>query len=225
MIKLHITNLDPSKKINLMSVQSFSNWHSTTILCIRKENQVCMVSDGQVSMGDTIVKPSAKKIRRLDNFGKYPILVGFAGSTADALTLLSRLESKLEEFPGQLSRACVELAKGWRTDKYISNLEASLIVADKSLSLQLLGNGDLLESHDGALGIGSGSAYALAAARAMLDKDFSNIKEVWELSAEDVAMKAMNIAADMCVYTNHIFVKDIIDIGHGKLKQDQELNL
>lgn len=219
-IKLTNTNSNISKNINSIAIKSFSNWHSTTILCIRKYDQVCMVSDGQVSMGNTIVKPSAKKIRRINNSGNHPILVGFAGTTADALTLLSRLENKLEEFPGQVPRACVELAKEWRTDKYTRNLDASCIVADKFMSLQLMGNGDLLESHDGVLGIGSGSPYALAAAKAMLDEELLDIREIRQLSAEDVAIRAMNIAADMCVYTNDVFVKDIIYISTEKLKTD-----
>jgi ATP-dependent HslUV protease, peptidase subunit HslV len=140
-------------------------YHGTTIVCIRKGNQVCMMGDGQVSMGSMVAKPNAKKIRRIEaktkdgEFG--PTIVGFAGSTADAFTLLERLEMKLDEYPGQLARSCVELAKGWRTDKYLRRLEASLLVADQNISLELTGNGDVLESHDGVLGIGSGSPYAI----------------------------------------------------------------
>jgi ATP-dependent HslUV protease, peptidase subunit HslV len=154
--------------------------HGTTIVCVRKNGQVCMMGDGMVSQGSMIVKPNALKIRRIvsktgsttpssdkDNEDdkaskdKFVTIVGFAGSTADAFTLLERLESKLDEYPGQLARSCVELAKGWRTDKYLRRLEASLIVADSTCSLELTGNGDVLESHDGVLGVGSGSPYAI----------------------------------------------------------------
>lgn len=144
---------------------AMEQFHGTTIVCIRKGNQVCMMGDGQVSMGSMIAKPNAKKIRKIESklkdgdFG--PTIVGFAGSTADAFTLLERLEMKLDEYPGQLARSCVELAKGWRTDKYLRRLEASLLVADQHISLELTGNGDVLESNDGVLGIGSGSAYAI----------------------------------------------------------------
>jgi len=151
-------------------------WHGTTIICVRKDDKVCMMGDGQVSMGNIVVKPNAKKIRRImpkssggpprgapeeetDELKKGTI-VGFAGSTADAFTLLERLEGKLDEYPGQLTRSCVELAKGWRTDKYLRRLEASIIVADKNVSLELTGNGDVLESHDGILAVGSGGHYA-----------------------------------------------------------------
>ena len=140
--------------------------HGTTIVCVRKNGQVCMMGDGMVSQGSMIVKPNAVKLRRIapkgaDASEKNVTLVGFAGSTADAFTLLERLEGKLDEYPGQLARSCVELAKGWRTDKYLRRLEASLIVADATCSLELTGNGDVLESHDGVLGVGSGSPYAI----------------------------------------------------------------
>jgi len=158
-----------------------------------------------VSMGSMIVKPNAKKIRVIQpkgDIGKGTI-VGFAGSTADAFTLVERLESTLDEYPGQLARSSVELAKGWRTDKYLRRLEASLLVVDEQVSLELTGNGDVLESSDGILGVGSGSPYAIAAARALID--------IEELSAEDVAHRAMKVAANMCVYTNDNFMKEIMD--------------
>lgn len=173
------------------SVFDASKWHSTTILSIRKGNDVVIVGDGQVSMGDTVLKSNARKVRRL---GKGDIVAGFAGATADAFTLFERLEAKLETYPGQLTRACVELAKDWRTDKYLRKLEALMTVADKDVSLILTGNGDVVEPQDGVIGIGSGGNYALAAARALMD--------VENMSAEDIAKKAMKIAADICVYTN-----------------------
>lgn len=148
-----------------------------------------MVGDGQVSQGPTVVKGNAKKVRRISG----DILAGFAGSTADALTLLEKLEKKLEEHPGQLTRACVELAKSWRTDKYLRRLEAVLLVADSKNMFELTGNGDVLEPTDSVMGVGSGGLYALSAARALMDSD---------LTAEQVARKAMKIAADICVYTN-----------------------
>lgn len=155
----------PLRSFHATSLASDQNsWHGTTIVCIRKNGQVCMMGDGQVSMGSMTVKPNAKKIRRIpakngDDAGDT--IVGFAGSTADAFTLLERLEGKLDEYPGQLARSCVELAKGWRTDKYLRRLEASLLVADETVSLELTGNGDVLESNDGVLGVGSGSQFAL----------------------------------------------------------------
>jgi ATP-dependent HslUV protease subunit HslV len=166
-------------------------WHGTTILCVRKNGQVAMAGDGQVSMGQTVVKNNARKVRTIAG-GK--VLTGFAGATADAFTLLERLEAKLERFPDQLERAAVELAKDWRTDRYLRRLEALLAVADKDRSLLITGNGDVLEPEDSIIGIGSGGNYALAAARALIDID--------GMSAEDVARKAMKIAADICVYTN-----------------------
>jgi len=187
-----------------------------------------MMGDGQVSMGSVVVKPNAKKIRRIlpktvggkvappeegdadedDDANDKGTIVGFAGSTADAFTLLERLEGKLDEYPGQLTRSCVELAKGWRTDKYLRRLEASLLVADKTVSLEITGNGDVLESHDGVLGVGSGSHFAIAAARAQMDNP--------DLSAEDVARKSMEIASDMCVYTNKSFVVESMKVQEKK---------
>jgi len=167
------------------------SWHGTTILCVRKGPAVVMAGDGQVSLGQTVVKGNAKKLRRV---GDGHILAGFAGATADAFALLERLEGKLERHPGQLARACVELAKDWRTDRYLRRLEAMMAVADKDVSLVLTGQGDVLEPEFGVIGIGSGGSYALAAARALLP--------VEGLDAEEIARRAMGIAADICVYTN-----------------------
>ena len=164
-------------------------WHGTTILSVRKSGTVVMAGDGQVSLGQTVVKANARKVRKLGD----KVIVGFAGATADAFTLLERLEAKLERHPGQLMRACVELAKDWRTDRYLRRLEAMMAVADKDTSLILTGSGDVMEPTDGLIGIGSGGAYALAAARALIDQ---------ELSAEAIARKALGIAAEICVYTN-----------------------
>jgi ATP-dependent HslUV protease subunit HslV len=166
-------------------------WHGTTILSVRKGRQVVIAGDGQVSLGNTVIKSNARKIRRL---GGGAIIAGFAGSTADAFTLLERLEGKLERHPGQLVRACVELAKDWRTDRYLRRLEAMMAVADREASLVLTGTGDVLEPEDGLVGIGSGGQFALAAARALLD--------VEGLTAEAIARKAMAVAADICVFTN-----------------------
>jgi ATP-dependent HslUV protease subunit HslV len=167
-------------------------WHGTTILCVRRGSQVAMAGDGQVTMGQTVVKGNARKVRRIGAGGG--ILTGFAGATADAFTLLERLEAKLERFPGQLERACVELAKDWRTDRYLRRLEAMMAVADRDRSFTLTGNGDVLEPEDGVIAIGSGGNYALAAARALI--------EVPDLSAEQIARRAMKIAGEICVYTN-----------------------
>lgn len=167
-----------------------TTWYGTTIISVRKDGRVVMAGDGQVSIGPTIMKGRAKKVRTLAD---GTILAGFAGATADAFTLFERLEAKLEKHPGQLTRACVELAKDWRTDRYLRRLEAMMIVADASTSLVLTGNGDVLEPEDGVAGIGSGGNYALAAARALLPTD---------LDAETIARRAMAIAADICVYTN-----------------------
>jgi ATP-dependent HslUV protease subunit HslV len=194
------------------------SWHGTTILCVRKDGKVCMMGDGQVSMGNMVVKPNARKIRKIypktvggkekkgdnDDENRNGVIVGFAGSTADAFTLLDRLEGKLDEYPGQLTRSCVELAKGWRTDKYLRRLEASLLVADENVSLEITGNGDVLESKDKVLSVGSGSPFALAAARALQDLD--------GMSAEDVCKKSMDIASDMCVYTNKCYKYEVMDI-------------
>ncbi len=166
-------------------------WHGTTILCVRRDNRVVITGDGQVSMGQTIVKSNARKLRRL---GNGAVIAGFAGATADALTLFERLEARLEQHPGQLSRACVELAKDWRTDRYLRRLEAMMAVADAKVSLILSGTGDVLEPEDGLIGIGSGGGYALAAARALIDQP--------GLDAEAIARRAMAIAAGICVYTN-----------------------
>jgi ATP-dependent HslUV protease, peptidase subunit HslV len=170
-------------------------WHGTTILTVRKGGSVVIGGDGQVSIGQTIVKANAKKVRRLGKGtgGLGDVIGGFAGATADAFTLFERLEAKLEQYPGQLTRAAVELAKDWRTDRYLRRLEAMMIVADAQVSLVLTGTGDVLEPEAGVMGIGSGGNYALAAARAMIDGP---------LDAEAIVRKAMDIAADICVYTN-----------------------
>jgi len=173
--------------------------HATTIISVRKNGKVVVAGDGQVTLGQSIVmKPNAKKVRRLGD----GVISGFAGSTADAITLFERLESKIEEYPGQLLRSCVELAKAWRTDKYLRRLDALMIVSDKEVSLMITGTGDVLEPVDGILAIGSGGSYALAAARALQD--------IPDLDAEDIARKAMHIAADMCVFTNHNLVVESI---------------
>lgn len=166
-------------------------WHGTTILCVRKDGKVTIGGDGQVSLGPTIIKASANKIRQLAD---KKIIAGFAGATADAFTLFERLEAKLDKHPGQLTRACVELAKDWRMDRYLRRLEAMMIVADKDVSLILSGTGDVLEPEDGIAAIGSGGNYALAAARALKDQK--------DLDAEAIVRKAMAIAAEICVYTN-----------------------
>jgi len=177
-------------------------WHGTTILSVRKGNQVVVAGDGQVSLQSMILKPTARKVRRV---GKGDIVAGFAGSTADAFTLLERLETKLERHPGQLMRAAVELAKDWRTDRYLRRLEAMMAVANAEISLLLTGNGDVLEPDDGLIGIGSGGPYALSAARALVDVD--------DLSAEDIARRSMAIAADICVYTNSELTLEVIDLS------------
>jgi ATP-dependent HslUV protease subunit HslV len=173
--------------------------HATTIVTIRKGGKVVIAGDGQVSLGQTIMKGNARKVRRL---GKGNVIAGFAGATADAFTLLERLETKLEQYPDQLTRACVELAKDWRTDRYLRRLEAMMLVADKSVTLALTGNGDVLEPEHGVMAIGSGGNYALAAARALMDTD---------KDAEEIARKAMQIAAEICVYTNGNFVVETLD--------------
>lgn len=178
---------------------SMPTWHGTTIVSIRRNGKAVIAGDGQVSMGQTIMKPNARKVRRL---GDGSVIGGFAGATADAFTLFERLEGKLERHSGQLMRAAVELAKDWRTDKYLRNLEAMMIVADKDVTLILTGNGDVLEPVDGVAAIGSGGNYALAAARALLE---------YEADAETVARKAMKIAADVCVYTNDQLTIEVLD--------------
>ncbi len=175
-----------------MAESDFPGWHGTTIIGVRKEGSVVVAGDGQVSLGQTIIKGSARKVRRLSP-GGYDVVAGFAGSTADAFTLLDRLEAKLEATPGQLQRACVELAKDWRTDKYLQKLEAMLIVTDGAELYIVTGAGDVLEPEHDVAAIGSGGNYALAAARALMDSDGD---------AESVARRAMSIAADICVYTN-----------------------
>ena len=164
----------------------------TTILSVRKGGRAVVAGDGQVTLGDTVFKAQARKVRRL---AEGRVLVGFAGATADAFTLFERLEAKLEQYPTQTARACVELAKDWRTDRYLRRLEAMMAVSDASVSLILSGNGDVIEPDDGLIGIGSGGAYALAAARALIDRE--------DMDAEAVARRAMAIAADICIYTNH----------------------
>lgn len=176
-------------------------WRGTTIISVRKGNQIVVAGDGQVSMGPTVLKNNARKVRRLGR--NNDIIAGFAGATADAFTLFERLEAKLEAHPGQLTRACVELAKDWRTDKYLRRLEALMAVCDQETSLILTGTGDVVEPQDGIIGIGSGGNYALAAARALYDQN---------LGAEDIARKALKIAADICVYTNENIVLESIQI-------------
>jgi ATP-dependent HslUV protease, peptidase subunit HslV len=166
-------------------------WHGTTIVGVRKNGKTAIAGDGQVSMGNTVMKPNARKVRRIGKDGS--VVVGFAGATADAFTLFERLEKKLEQYSGQLMRAAVELAKDWRTDKYLRNLEALMIVADETTLLVLTGNGDVLEPEGGIAAIGSGGNYALAAARAL---------DHYEDDAETIARKAMAVAAEICVFTN-----------------------
>ena len=177
-----------------------ASWHGTTILSVRKDRKVVIAGDGQVSLGNTAIKHNARKVRRL---GGGAILAGFAGSTADAFTLIERLEAKLERHPGQLMRACVELAKDWRTDRYLRRLEAMMAVADREISLVLTGNGDVLEPEDGLIGIGSGGPYALAAAKALV--------EIEDLDAETIARKALAIAGEICVFTNQSVTIESLD--------------
>ncbi|MBL6952324.1 MAG: ATP-dependent protease subunit HslV [Alphaproteobacteria bacterium] len=181
-----------AKDTIVVNNSSNEGWHGTTILCVRKGDTVVIAGDGQVSLGQTVIKANARKVRRLGHGGK--IIAGFAGATADAFTLFERLEGKLEQHPGNLIRAAVEMAKDWRTDRYLRRLEAMMAVADIDTSLVLTGTGDVLEPEDGLIAIGSGGNYALAAARALIDRE--------ELEAEDIARRAMQIAAGICVYTN-----------------------
>jgi ATP-dependent HslUV protease, peptidase subunit HslV len=176
-------------------------WHGTTILTVRKGNSVVIAGDGQVSLGQTIIKGNARKVRPL---GTGKVIAGFAGATADAMTLFERLEGKLEQFPNQLTRAAVEMAKDWRTDRYLRRLEAMMIVADKTTSLVLTGTGDVLEPENGVIAIGSGGNFALAAARALIDTD---------MEAEAICRKAMKIAADICVYTNGNLTVEKLDVA------------
>ena len=173
-------------------------WHGTTILTVRKDGKVVIAGDGQVSLGQTIIKGNARKVRPL---GGGQVIGGFAGATADAMTLFERLEAKLEQYPLQLTRACVDMAKDWRTDRYLRRLEAMMIVADRNVSLVLTGTGDVLEPERGVIAIGSGGNYALAAARALIDTD---------LDAEAIARKAMAIAAEICVYTNNNITVEVL---------------
>lgn len=174
-------------------------WHGTTIVTVRKAGKVIIAGDGQVSLGPTVIKSNARKVRSI---GRGDVIGGFAGATADAFTLFERLEAKLEQYPGQLTRAAVELAKDWRTDRYLRRLEAMMLVADNQTTLTLTGTGDVLEPEYDVMGIGSGGSYALAAARALLDTD---------LDAEAIARKAMAIASDICVYTNGNLIIESLD--------------
>lgn len=176
------------------------SWHATTILTVRKDGRVVIAGDGQVSLGATIIKSNARKVRQLGSGGK--VIAGFAGATADAFTLFERLEAKLEQYPGQLMRAAVELAKDWRTDRFLRRLEAMMIVADKETTLVLTGTGDVLEPENHVMGIGSGGMFALSAARALLDQP---------MDAEAIARKAMAIAGEICVYTNANLVVESLE--------------
>ena len=182
----------------MVNEKEFQKWYGTTIVSVRKKNEVVGAGDGQVTLGDTVIKANAKKVRILAD-GK--VITGFAGATADAFALFERLESKLEKFSNNLMRACVEMAKDWRTDRYLRRLEAMMIVADKESSLILSGNGDVLEPKDGLMAIGSGGNYALAAARALYDS---------KLNAEQIAKKSLEIAADLCIYTNDSIILEKI---------------
>ena len=184
---------------HIPSMSETPKWHGTMIVSVRKNGKVVIAGDGQVSMGQTVMKPNAKKVRPL---GSGQVIAGFAGATADAFTLFERLERKLEQFNGQLMRSAVELAKDWRTDKYLRNLEAMMIVADKDVTLILTGNGDVLEPVDGIAAIGSGGNFALSAARALKD---------YEKDAEVLARKAMAVAAEICVYTNDQLTVEVLD--------------
>ena len=174
-----------------MKDSDITTWHGTTILSVRKNGKVVIAGDGQVTFGNTVMKSNARKVRPLSDGS---VIAGFAGATADAFTLFERLEGKLEQHPGQLTRACVELAKDWRTDRYLRRLEAMMAVADSDVSLVLTGTGDVLEPEDGLIGIGSGGSFALAAARGLFEQN--------GLEPEDIARRAMKIAADICIYTN-----------------------
>lgn len=176
-----------------------STMYGTTILSVRKNGRVAIAGDGQVSFGPTVLKSNAKKIRKI---GDGSIIAGFAGATADAFTLFERLEAKLDQYSNQLTRACVELAKDWRTDKYLRRLEAMMIVIDKDTTLVLTGNGDVLEPEDGVIGIGSGGNYAMSAARALVD--------IKNLEVEEIVKRSMKIAADLCVYTNNNVIVEIL---------------
>lgn len=191
-----ITSLKNNSSINCTNFGR----RTTTVLAVRRDDTVTVIGDGQVTLGSTVVKPNARKVRRLGH--DKNVIAGFAGATADALTLIDRLETRIDEHPNQLLRACVNLAKDWRMDKYLRRLEASLIVCDSSISLYVTGTGDVLESADGVIAIGSGSAYAVAAARALLP--------ISDLTSEDIAKRALLIAADLDIYTNTGFISDSI---------------
>ena len=184
---MKILNLCPHRLV----MDNNSNWHGTTIVLIRKGKDVVVAGDGQVSLGNTVIKSTAKKVRKID---KRNVIAGFAGSTADALTLFERLEAKLEKHAGNLTRAAVELAKDWRTDKYLRRLEALMAIADKEKSFIISGTGDVLEPEDGIIGIGSGGNYALAAAKVLMDS---------KMTAEEIAKKSINVASEICVFTNN----------------------
>lgn len=184
----------------MMDQHDPAKMYGTTIVTVRKGGKVVVAGDGQVSLGNTVMKGNARKVRRIGKEGK--VIAGFAGATADAFTLLERLEAKLEQYPDQLMRACVELAKDWRTDRYLRRLEAMMIVADARVTLTLTGNGDVLEPENGVIAIGSGGNYALAAARALAET---------ELSAEEIARRAMRIAAEICIYTNENVILESLD--------------
>ncbi len=183
-----------------MSETQNETWHGTTILSVRKGDKVLVAGDGQVTLGSTVIKANARKVRRLADGN---IVAGFAGATADAFTLFERLEAKLEQHPGNLTRAAVEMAKDWRTDRYLRRLEAMMAVVDAEVSLVLTGTGDVLEPEDSLIGIGSGGSFALAAARALIDRD--------DMDAEAIARRAMGIAADICIYTNTNLTVEQID--------------
>ena len=183
-----------------MADDKFPGWHGTTIIGVKKNGRTVIAGDGQVSMGNTVMKPNARKVRRIGEGGK--VIAGFAGATADAFTLFERLEKKLEQHRGQLMRAAVELAKDWRTDKYLRNLEALMIVADKDVLLILTGNGDVLEPEEGIAAIGSGGNYALSAAKALVD---------YETDPEKIARRAMAVAADVCVFTNDRVTVEVVE--------------
>ena len=185
-----------------------SQARATTILSVRKGNKAVLIGDGQVTLGSSIVKPNATKVRRIG--AEREVLVGFAGAAADSLTLVEMLERNIEKSPGQVLRACIDLAQEWRKDKILRRLDAVLIVSAEALSLTLTGQGEVIEPFDGIIAIGSGSAYALGAARALMT--------VPELDAEDIALRAMQVAADTCVYTNDNFTKEVLEIGKANAK-------
>ena len=175
--------------------------HGTTVISVRKGNKVVVAADGQVTLGNQIIKSSARKVRLL---GKGNVIAGFAGATADAFTLFERLEQKLDQYPNQLMRACVELAKDWRTDKYLRKLEAMMAVVDKDVSLTITGNGDVLEPEDGIIAIGCGGGFAMSAAKALIDVD--------NMGADDIAKKSLKIAGDICIYTNHHLTMETLEL-------------